>query len=84
MFYYYIKQQLPSISMECDDASIARACSYPYLRLFFCHVKHKQDSRAEGKGSSTCVKHKQDSRAEGKGSSTCVKHKQDSRAEGKG
>ncbi len=29
---------------------IARACSYPYLRLFFCHVYLKQDSRAEGKG----------------------------------
>ncbi len=29
---------------------IAQACSYPYLRLFFCHAYLKQDSRAEVKG----------------------------------
>ncbi len=40
---YYVDYKNTLISMECVDAShlattIVRACSYPYLRLFFCHV----------------------------------------------
>ncbi len=41
--YHYVDYKNTLISMECVDAShlatpIVRACSYPYLRLFFCHV----------------------------------------------